>query len=235
MKNQFILILLAVGFSSCSAFRPGTSSTTSATPAYNYSGSSGKSATQLKFISGISTGERVDVDNAVVRSGSERRSIIGTDSKKDSRERFSDLQFKYAILTNTAIERLDNEKLLDFMDEWYGVPYHYGGTGKSGIDCSAFASLMLSDVFQVNDLPRVSRDQYRESRRIPKSELRVGDLVFFHTLGKGHSVTHVGVYLYNNRFIHASIAGVQINDLSEGYYAHHFVGAGRVVPDSLID
>ncbi len=52
---------------------------------------------------------------------------------------------------------------------------------------------------------------------------------FFPYSGKGHRVTHVGVYLYNNRFVHASIAGVQISDLGEGYYLHHYVGAGRVV------
>ena len=239
MKNLFVLIFLAVGFSGCSVFRPGTTSTESAkAPAYHAGGSSGKaSASQLKFINGISTSDRVA--NTNTESSPERSTVIVAGSKNtdrvESRESFSDLQFKYAILTNTAIERLTNEKLLDFMDEWYGVPYRYGGSGKSGIDCSAFTCELLADVYQVDDLPRISRDQYKESRRIPKSQLKEGDLVFFHTLGKGHTVTHVGVYLYNNRFIHASIAGVQISDLSEGYYARHFVGAGRVVPDSLSD
>jgi len=239
MKNLFVFIFLALGLSSCSVFRPGTSSTENAgAPAYHAGGSSGKaSASQLKFINGISTSDRVS--NTNTESSPERSIVIADGSKNsdrvDSREKFSNLQFKYAILTNTAIERLTNEKLLDFMDEWYGVPYQYGGSGKSGIDCSAFASLLIADVYQVDGLPRISRDQYKESRRIPKSALREGDLVFFHTLGKGHAVTHVGVYLYNNRFIHASVAGVQISDLSEGYYARHFVGAGRVVPDETLN
>jgi cell wall-associated NlpC family hydrolase len=81
----------------------------------------------------------------------------------------------------------------------------------------------------VNQLPRMSADQYRATRRVPKKELREGDLVFFHTMGKGKRVTHVGVYLYNDRFVHASIAGVQISNLGEGYYLHHYVGAGRVI------
>ena len=114
-----------------------------------------------------------------------------------------------------------------FMEQWYGVPYHYGGNSKEGIDCSAFVSLLLSSVYNVNQLPRISADQYKATRRVPKKDLKEGDLVFFHTLGKGHRVTHVGVYLYNNRFVHASIAGVQISDLGEGYYLHHYVGAGR--------
>lgn len=166
MKNLFVLIFLAIGFSSCSVFRPGTTSTESANaPAYRAGGSSGKaSASQLKFINGISTSDRVS--NTNTESSPERSSVIVAGSKNtdrvESRESFSNLQFKYAILTNTAIERLTNEKLLDFMDEWYGVPYHYGGSGKSGIDCSAFASLLLADVYQVDGLPRISRDQYKD-------------------------------------------------------------------------
>ena len=76
-------------------------------------------------------------------------------------------------------------------------------------------------------LPRMSHDQYNASQRVTKKNLKEGDLVFFHTRGKSHQVTHVGVYLYNNRFVHASIAGVQISDLGEGYYLHHYAGAGQ--------
>ena len=75
----------------------------------------------------------------------------------------------------------------------------------------------------------MSADQYRATRRVKKTDLKEGDLVFFHTSGKGHKITHVGVYLFNNRFVHASIAGVQISDLGEGYYMSHYVGAGRVL------
>ena len=74
----------------------------------------------------------------------------------------------------------------------------------------------------------MSADQYKATRRVAKKDLQEGDLVFFHTLGKGHRVTHVGVYLYNSRFVHASVAGVQISNLGEGYYMSHYVGAGRV-------
>ena len=90
-----------------------------------------------------------------------------------------------------------------------------------------FTRLLQADVYNVKHLPRMSHDQYMATRRVSKKDLREGDLVFFHTLGKGHRVTHVGVYLYNNRFVHASIAGVQISDMAEGYYLHHYVGAGR--------
>jgi lipoprotein Spr len=228
MKNQFILGIILFCASGCSVFRPGTTTTENNTAPGYQTGHSGKTS-QPRFLSGISTTDEnlKGPEQPAVPERVSRRSS----SKVEDREKFNDLQFKYAILTNTPIELLTNQRLLDFMDEWYGVPYHYGGNGKEGIDCSAFASLLIANVYQVNDLPRMSRDQYKESQRISKSRLREGDLVFFHTLGKGHAVTHVGVYLYNNRFIHASVAGVQISDLSVGYYASHYVGAGRVIPD----
>jgi len=147
-------------------------------------------------------------------------------------ENYSSLQFKFAILTDAPIEEMNNEKLLIFMEEWYGTKYHYGGDSKDGIDCSAFASLLMSSVYGINNLPRISKDQYLATKRISKKLLRQGDLVFFHTYGrKKKTVTHVGVYICNDKFIHASISGVLISDLHDGYYSKHYVGGGRVVND----
>jgi len=142
-------------------------------------------------------------------------------------ENYSALQFKFAILENASVEELDNPKLLSFMDYWYGTPYHYGGTSKDGVDCSAFAFLLMSSVYGAN-LPRTSKEQYETCHHIRRDELQEGDLVFFHTLGKRKAVTHVGVYLRNNKFVHASVSGVMISDMSDGYYDQRFVGAGRV-------
>jgi cell wall-associated NlpC family hydrolase len=237
MKNRFILLLLLTNLAACKAFKPASRN---ADNSADDQSSSKKS--QSEFIQNISTGST----ESNVTKGTESGRTAGTSAKtpesqprqdnysktilsQSDKDEYSPLQFKFAILTNSPVEELTNLRLLVFMDQWYGAPYHYGGSNKDGIDCSAFASLLISSVYDVNQLPRVSADQYRSSRRVSKKDLREGDLVFFHTLGKGHRVTHVGVYLYNNRFVHASIAGVQISNLSEGYYMHHYVGAGRVI------
>lgn len=141
-------------------------------------------------------------------------------------ESSSALQFKYALLTDAPVEALANLDLLHFMDEWYGTPYRYGGTSKKGIDCSAFALGLLSSVFAVS-IPRTVREQYENSRRINRSELQLGDLVFFNTRGR---ISHVGVYLINNKFVHASTSnGVMISDLDDSYFYKKYVGAGRIL------
>jgi len=227
MKNQFILLLLLINLAGCAVFRPvkpGADNLSANPP-----GHASPDKSQPAFIQDIST-----TPGTPQPAGTQESSVYRTSSTKtavpiSANEDYNPLQFKFAILTNSPVEELTNLRLLVFMDQWYGVPYHYGGSSKEGIDCSAFASLLLSSVYNINQLPRISADQYHVTQRVSKNDLREGDLVFFHTLGKGHRVTHVGVYLYNNRFVHASIAGVQISDLGEGYYLHHYVGAGRVI------
>ncbi len=138
----------------------------------------------------------------------------------------SPVQFKYSLLLDTEVESLPNKSLLESVDEWYGVRYRRAGNTRSGVDCSGFTVAVYTAVYGLT-LPRVSREQYRISRKISTTELQEGDLVFFNTTGRG--VSHVGVYLGNNRFIHASVSkGVMVNSLFENYYLKRFVGAGRI-------
>lgn len=140
-------------------------------------------------------------------------------------EASSAIQLKYAILLNTEVELLENEVLLEGVDEWYGTRYRMGGTTKKGVDCSAFVGAVYATVFGIA-LPRTAREQYRNTRRISRTELQEGDLLFFNTRG---GVSHVGIYLQNNKFIHASVSkGVTVDDLFEPYYLKRFVGAGRI-------
>lgn len=143
------------------------------------------------------------------------------------------VQLKYAVLLNTEVEYLPNKALLESVDEWYGVRYRTGGNTKTGVDCSGFTVAVYAAVYGIA-LPRVSREQYRISRKISITELQEGDLVFFHTSSRSN-VTHVGVYLGNNRFIHASVSrGVMVNSLFEPYYVQRFVGAGRIDDKEIV-
>jgi lipoprotein Spr len=142
------------------------------------------------------------------------------------------VQLKYAVLMNTEVESLPNKTLLESVDEFFGVRYRTGGNGKTGIDCSGFTVAVYLAAYGIN-LPRVSKEQYRISRKISTTELQEGDLVFFHTRGSG--VSHVGVYLGNNKFIHATVSrGVMVNDLFEPYYVQRFLGAGRIDDKQIV-
>ena len=140
-------------------------------------------------------------------------------------EKASELQLKYAILLNTEVELLQDNVLLEHVDEWYGTRYRYGGSTKSGIDCSAFVQAVYLSAFAIS-LPRTARDQYRSSRIISATEVKPGDLVFFNTTG---GISHVGIYLQNNKFAHASTSqGVTVSDMFDPYYLKRFIGIGRI-------
>ena len=140
-------------------------------------------------------------------------------------EQCNALQFKYAILMEDAVENVTNKRLVSFLEEWYGIPYKYGGGTKTGIDCSAFSSAMMDSVYNI-DVPRTCREQYQAGTKIKKSELMQGDLVFFNTSG---GISHVGVFLGHNKFVHASTSsGVMISDLDDGYFKRRYVGSARI-------
>jgi cell wall-associated NlpC family hydrolase len=222
VKNLFILcgLLFAIGCSS------------SKTASSNTGIDSRTKRNSIEFIDGISTQANPEAHYASTPRISENPNNHSL-SPSANIENFSSLRFKYAILTDVNVEELGtlNLKLLSFIEEWYGTRYHYGGNSKDGIDCSGFVSLLLSSVYSVNNLPRTSKEQFESCKRLRQDELREGDLVFFHTQKnvKHKQVTHVGVYLLNHRFIHASVSGVMISDMGTGYYSQHYVGGGRVI------
>jgi hypothetical protein len=201
---------------------------------------------QAKFIDEITITPRIDADKTEVKQeiketfstrglGMAETQVMTEEAKKlteitssltNDIESVSPVQLKYAVLLNTEVESLPNRTLLESVDTWYGVRYRTGGNGKSGIDCSGFTVAVYAAVYGIS-LPRVSKEQYRISRKISTTELQEGDLLFFNTRGSG--VSHVGVYLGNNKFIHATVSkGVMVNGLFESYYIQRFIGAGRI-------
>jgi hypothetical protein len=111
--------------------------------------------------------------------------------------------------------------------KYIGVPYQWGGTTAKGFDCSGFVRHVYKTI-GVN-VPRTTSEMYKTGTSIKKEDLRVGDLVFFNTSGKG--VSHAGIYIGENKFIHSSSSkGVTVSSLNDPYYwKKRYIGARRVL------
>ncbi len=113
--------------------------------------------------------------------------------------------------------------------ELVGINYRRGGTNPdSGLDCSGFVQLVFKDAVGML-LPRTAKEQSQVGNVIDKDELKPGDLVFFNTMRRTFS--HVGIYLGDNRFLHAPRTGaeVRVEDMSQGYWTKRYNGARRLV------
>lgn len=156
------------------------------------------------------------------------KNVILTDASKFSGGyvRSGNLIQDYADLLGVKTSELENIRLYELINEWMGTPYAYGGLSKKGIDCSGFASVIISEVYG-KTLPRNSEDQADAVKRKYERQLKEGDLLFF-SFGSSR-INHVGVYLHNNKFAHASTSkGVIISDLKDTWYYKSFKRAGTV-------
>ena len=134
------------------------------------------------------------------------------------------------LTSNSKAQYCENKKVNEFICEWLGTPYRFGGTNKkTGVDCSFFTKVFYITIFDVS-LERVAKSQWEQTKRILKTELKIGDLVFFNSK-VSPSGWHVGIFIGNNRFVHAAnyIEGVKISDLCDEKYLRIYKGAGRYI------
>ncbi len=123
---------------------------------------------------------------------------------------------------------VDKQRMMETIAEWLETPYSYGSDGnEEGIDCSAFTREVFAQAADI-DLPRSSTEQSQIGERVARDELKFGDLVFFKT--KGRSISHVGIYLGDDLFAHASSgSGVTISSLDSTYFNKRYAAARRVL------
>lgn len=126
------------------------------------------------------------------------------------------------------VSRGDADELISSAMGFLGVAYRFGGTSPTGFDCSGFMQYVFRKAYAVN-LPRTSAEQATVGVPVSRSELQAGDMVFFRTAG-GNRISHVGMYVGNDRFIHAPRTGkrIEITSLSNKYWNSKYATARRV-------
>lgn len=116
-------------------------------------------------------------------------------------------------------------ELLEISSKWLGTPYKYGGSDEKGMDCSGFVNMVYKEVYK-KSIPRTCQEIYAGSSPVQKKKLRQGDLLFFKI--DGDKISHIGIYLNDNKFIHATTKkGVMVDDMDNPYYKKSFINAGR--------
>ncbi len=164
-----------------------------------------------------------------IQSCKHHKTITTTDTKDTKTvetTKKTSIKKQYAEKLGVTESAISNILLYEFINEWLGVPYKYAGKNKSGIDCSGLTSTLYANVYKKTISP-ATKFLIEEVKKIKQSELREGDLVFFNI--ESTKPTHVGVYLQNNKFVHASSKrGVMISDLNEPYFKKYFMTGGRV-------
>ncbi len=155
--------------------------------------------------------------------GKESRKVEAVDREQQQLE----WCFVYSNRLGYTINYINNPRLFMTVAEWMGVPYKYSGNTKRGIDCSGLVCNVFNTCYD-KVLTGSASDIFRTVTPLKKSDLREGDLVFFKI--KKKRISHVGIYLGQNRFVHASLQkGVIVSHLEDPYYEKYFYKGGRII------
>lgn len=146
---------------------------------------------------------------------------------------FASFMLFTGVYNTDQAEAATNSELTSTAYKYIGVPYSYGGTTSNGFDCSGFTQKVYKDLGI--ELSRTTSTQYAQGESVSRNKMETGDLVFFNTFGKG--VSHVGIFVGNGDFVHASSSkGVTVSNLDEPYWANRYVGARQIAdftPDEV--
>lgn len=172
----------------------------------------------------IKIGQKLYISKSVDKS-TEDEIIKVLQANYDRKKESMSPEHKEPIIEDLSTMSI-KDRLILFAKKMLNIPYKFGGNSLLGIDCSAYVQKVYS--IAGIELPRTAREQFNEGKPVDKEELEVGDLVFFKTYASFPS--HVGIYLGNNLFIHASSKSkrVTIDSLDAPYYAKRFIGAKRL-------
>ncbi|WP_321436303.1 NlpC/P60 family protein [uncultured Bacteroides sp.] len=137
---------------------------------------------------------------------------------------------KASVRLGININMEDNKQLYLEIAHWFGVPYLPKGMDEHGIDCSGFIYQVYKKIYK-KELKRSTADELEKNCcLISRNRLKEGDLVFFSSKQSKGNVAHVGIYLKENKFAHASSSkGVIISSLKENYYIANWITGGRIM------
>lgn len=164
--------------------------------------------------------------------------ISEEDMRNGDPESFRDLYLAYIDNDTTSTANphtsygVEKKRIMAAIMNWIGTPYYFGGMTRSGIDCSAFVLSVMQASGEFT-LPRTAAVQHQLGKNVRREHMKFGDLVFFHTMSHAY-VSHVGIYLGDNLFAHASSRfGVTISSLENEYYNSRLIAVKRLTNDDI--
>ncbi|MEZ4524929.1 MAG: C40 family peptidase [Desulfobacterales bacterium] len=164
-------------------------------------------------------------EDAVCEAEAEKTELAGKKSVS-----LPDMDFckEYSRKLGMELDGTENRKLIRAVAEWMGTPYLWGGCSQKGVDCSCLVKNIYEDVYGI-ELRRTSVEMCNaDFMPVEKQRLREGDIICFGT--KEDDISHVGLYLKNNKFVHASQSGgVRISSLERNYFKKRLIMAGRTI------